>query len=523
MDEAVPSVLAVLSDGRGLAWGAVLRVDQDSSGALKRLNRTSVAVAEDRVYASWMDQRNGAATQDEVYVAVYDGTGFLPEQRIDLSALWPAADVREYRMAVDPGTAGDPSDDRIHLLMRIDPGLGIDELWMVSSLDGGATFGPLVPVTAVNGAADVDDIALAAEEGVLHVVWRDNRGNLADDDVWYQRSFDGGQSWAAVDTPLNVPGVDADDTLEVAAEGSLVAAVWQQDLPSGGPEELHANVSADGGTTWGGDTLLGLYTPGLHDVDVPNLAILGGRILVTWYDNRSGIDLNYLTSSTDAGLSWEPDLLLTTDTAGRVRIAGGGDSISLSWNHLPSLQVRGCSSRDGGATWSPSFEISTTSGDADDGEAAFNALYGNFIHVWVSDDTTVDHLYAGGFRPQTLAPAGPFSAGGSGAFQVSHWPAADSGASFGVLVSGGPGSLLLPFGDGRQTGLRNDAILTLALNNIPGLLSGVLDGLGEGSTPSFPIPGSAAGQDLHCVAVAFRTSGGVSLGAITDVVVVPVQ
>ena len=88
------------------------------------------------------------------------------------------------------------------------------------------------------------------------------------------------------------------------------------------------------------------------------------------------------------------------------------------------------------------------------------------------------------------------------------------------------GSFVLPYGDGRETGLHNGPILGASLKFIPGFLSGAVRPDGTGSTPVIPFPNSPLlppGTTLHCVAVGFDPYSGIDLGAITDSVEAKVQ
>ena len=174
----------------------------------------------------------------------------------------------------------------------------------------------------------------------------------------------------------------------------------------------------------------------------------------------------------------------------------------------------------------PPFRVSPGDGrDIDEFTMAFNGPYHNFLVPWLAGDYPINHVYAGGFRPQTLTPAGTFKAGKSVHFEVSHWPFEDP--SFGVLISDAKGSFRLPYGDLRETGLAPGPVLFGSIARIPGILSGTILWDRTGTTPQFTFPYSPLfppGTILYCEAVGFDSGvAPPALGAVTDIVPVTVE
>ena len=202
------------------------------------------------------------------------------------------------------------------------------------------------------------------------------------------------------------------------------------------------------------------------------------------------------------------------------------------WNNgsYPSTVESACSI-DAGQTWESSVTVSDNAGsDAHSPTVAYDAVYNNFITAWLSDDLGGDNLYVGGYRPQTLAAVGDFTAGGIVRFEAHIWPGRTAltggNSTFSVLISGGRGDFLLPLDDGRNTGLKLDAILNRSLAGAQGLLSGLMTGDG-GMTQSFTFPSAGLippGTVLHCVAVEVNSSGSqIEFDKVTDVIEVLVH
>jgi hypothetical protein len=70
------------------------------------------------------------------------------------------------------------------------------DIYFARSVDGGSTWGASVRVNhdAAGYWQFEPDIAIDAA-GIVHVVWSDSRAG--DDDIYYARSADGGQTWSA--------------------------------------------------------------------------------------------------------------------------------------------------------------------------------------------------------------------------------------------------------------------------------------------------------------------------------------
>jgi hypothetical protein len=88
-----------------------------------------------------------------------------------------------------------------------------------------------------------------------------------------------------------------------------------------------------------------------------------------------------------------------------------------------------------------------------------------------------------------------------------------------VVLSGSTGSLPVGFGDPRDLGLAVDAWLISSLHHAFGVLGASLTG-GAGATPA--IPGTLPrGLGIHAAAISFDLAGGVTIGEITDVHILP--
>lgn len=530
-DVGTNHVYAVRSDGRGAAWSAPVQIDTDTTGALKTTGfhdgSHSVHVVGDNVYTIWVDERNGAGFESDVFFSrsLDGGQTWQPEVRLDDGfTIGFGNPIADYAMDVSPDIAG----DHIYVFMAV-TNIAPEELYLVASHDSGATFGPAVPVSTGNGATDHDEIHMCADGLNVHCVWSDARaGDINADDLFYRRSIDGGATFQP-ELQLDSSGAFNGDVAlapNVDCSGSLVAVIWQEELTSPSNEEVRVAVSTNGGASFAADMLVGNYTAGTNDVDATAIRICGGNIIAAWDDDRLGGDAVFASVSTDAGATWNPDVQINgpggTGFPRFTRAAGTVVGLSMEGTTSPH-EVEASFSRDCGQTWSSSFVASKTTGDADDQRVEYNALYNNFIHVWSADDLGENHVYAGGYRPQTLGPTPePVAAFSSFNFNLSGFEPGFANRFFFVLLSSGPGSLPLAPIDPRDVGLTFGPYLLTSLQ-VPALFFGPLDALGQGSSPSFPMP-LPPNSTLVAAAVSFSAAAGVTtVHEITDVESISVQ
>ncbi|TAH39677.1 MAG: exo-alpha-sialidase [Planctomycetota bacterium] len=547
------NVYVITADGRAMTFGAPAPVDNDPGTAAKFTQFDSCWVYGNSIYVVWRDNRNDDAgttsiTENDLFAnASHDGGAtWMGEVLLDKG--YPAGatsrTVRDFAVHVNDNGTGSGGDDHVYVLTSTEgpTGSGNEELYLVSSHDGGATFSAAVPVSALGiGVADVDFIALGSDGMTVHAAWQDNRfGATTFDDIWYQRSTDGGATWQVADVQLNdISGGQGDGEFEMSLAvdpvTGAVAVAWQEERASATNEELQFTISLDSGITWASDVQIGTYGSSV-DVDfTPGaMEIVNGEIGVIWNDHRngptSGDDDVFISTSSDNGATWSADVELSVNgggfaTFGRPR--AGQDCVVATWTSdvFPNT-AESAFSRDGGATWNAmsAVNVSANTGDVDFAEIAFNRTYNNAIAVYLSDDSGNNRLFAGGYRPQTLTVPATVTAGQVVSFSVSNWPSVEAGDFFAVLASGGTGSFALP--DGRNSGLLSDAILsqTIAMNQsavmsgpIPGPLTGIISGAGTGSGVNFMFPNTVPpSTTLRMIAVGFDVPP-LTLGSITDI------
>ena len=504
-------VWTAVSDGRGENWSAPIRLDSDVTSEAKITQIDSVAISGQNIYVYWRDDRV-TGTDDDIFFTYSPngGLSWAVDTRIDDGYAAGTQAVRNAAMAAD--------SPYVYIAMRVDGPSGNDEIWISTSQDDGVSFAPAVYISSLAaGTADAINVAVDAQGAICHVAWADDRQGVGEE-VWYQRSDDGGATWLAADIQLDSSPSGAGDaqssTMAIAADGSNVAVSWQEERTSASNEELYFNVSQDGGNTWlANDVVVGNYDPLTDDVDFNSMALKGDTILFAWRDNRTLLDQVYAATTSDFG---------TTMTEVVINLEDDNTSpLAYAWDELLAISYAGGStpqdhrvviSRDGGATFSGEYSLSKgLIGDTDETALAFNEFYRNIIGVWQQDDPGTNHIYVGGFRPQFLDPI-TLTAGVPLNWTGGGYPASSVGQPMIVVISDATGSLMTP--DGRDTGLTNGPFFEFTTKP-SNFIQGTILTDGSATTASVTLPVSLIGFTLHMIGVNYEP--GVGPGPITTV------
>ncbi|MEI6576296.1 MAG: T9SS type A sorting domain-containing protein [Bacteroidota bacterium] len=232
---------------------------------------------------------------------------------------------------------------------------GNTEIYYKRSTDAGVNWGTDTRLT--NNVDESLDPCIALSGSDVHIVWQNAaNGHYA---IYYKRSTNGGVSWLADTSLTNVP-FDLWNP-SIAVNGSGLHVVWEDERQ--GNSEIYYKGSTDGGAHWGTDIRL---TNNGSDSWNPAVSVSGSDVHVVWYDNRDGNWEIYYKHSSDAGVSWGPEVRLTNN-AGVSRypcIAVSGSVVHVVWHddRGGNLQPYYKRSADGGVNWGPDTPLSTNLG-----------------------------------------------------------------------------------------------------------------------------------------------------------------
>jgi hypothetical protein len=251
-----------------------VRVNTDPP-AVNEHRAPQVAASGSSVYVTWLDSRSGNATYFNR--SLDGGTSWLPaDLRLDRGAPMGYASLQQIAAA----------DSSVHVVWQ-DRRNGRDDTYCNCSLDGGATW--LANDVRVNRdppAVNEHRVPqVAAAESMVHVAWLDSRSGAA---IYFNRSTDGGITWLNDDvridrgSPIGVASLQ-----QVAASGSLVSVTWQD--RRNGRDDVYFNRSRDGGATWlADDVRLNTDPLAVNEHRAPQIAVSESSVYATWQDSRSG-------------------------------------------------------------------------------------------------------------------------------------------------------------------------------------------------------------------------------------------
>src|SRR5262245_3396981 len=168
-----------------------------------------------------------------------------------------------------------------------------------------------------NAMVGVMSLDVYADAGDLHLLLG-RRAEGGERSLWYQRSHDGGASWAR---PVRVDGEAPSpqtfrrgNDAQIASSGGVLLAVWTgQGTGWGGTGRLVTAISRDGGTTWRrGPAPADDSSTGTHSFI--ELSAAGAGFRLAWIDSRSGEPGLRYAQSADAGASWSANATVDAQT-----------------------------------------------------------------------------------------------------------------------------------------------------------------------------------------------------------------
>ena len=256
------------------------------------------------------------------------------------------------------------------------------------SIDGGATFDPMVTLTT-NGL--FPQIAAAGDR--VYVVWQTSLPTSAPYpptfqqlDVMYSASMDRGATFGPA-MNLSDTGTRDSKRPQVVAAGGNVYVAWHEgnlgDNTALGNVEILVRRSIDGGVTFdpavnlGGNALVATYGPGTtayEIVDAVRLAAVGNELYVAWRDYTNFKASIAFTHSVDAGATFAPVVPLSSSSRSPwfTQLAVSAGQVYVAWSEGQDINDGGTgvmdvlfrASANGGASFSPEVVLSTSQGRA---------------------------------------------------------------------------------------------------------------------------------------------------------------
>ncbi len=256
--------------------------------------------------------------------------------------------------------------------LGVGPGIGpIPPAAPTWHADQRLTFNPALSRTSYNFARSI----ATDGSGNVIVAWYDTRDGTSQ--VYIKRSNDGGVTWGP-DTRLS-QGAAGSEHPAIAMSAPHVYVAWH-DFRNGKPD-IYLRHSADGGTTWGAETLL---TASVGDGAHPSVAASGARARVVFGSLRDGQAEVYTRGSDDYGATWSTETRVSDvpydSWVSTVELSGA--NVYVGWVDYRDANEEEYMRRstDGGATWGP---VTRLTNNAADSWAPSLALSGSDVHlVW---------------------------------------------------------------------------------------------------------------------------------------------
>lgn len=247
------------------AWGADQRLTHDGGRSFTTFNfaRDVAADAQGRVHAVWYDDRGGSF---QVFA----------KRSLDRGATWSADLLLSagFVEAEHPAVAASGSTVLV-VWHGQRAGVAGSDVYLRRSTDGGRSWGAVQPLTESHAAAHA---AIALSGRSAQVVWGENGSGTTE--IATRHSRDGGKTWTEAQAVSAGDG-EASWVSTVALEGDEVHVAWV-DTRDGNEEEYYRR-SADGGESW--EPVLRL-TRNPANSWAPSLAVAGGRVHFVWFDQK---------------------------------------------------------------------------------------------------------------------------------------------------------------------------------------------------------------------------------------------
>ncbi len=301
-----PEIYYKRSTNKGTSWETDVRI----TNALEYSGSPCVGAYSNFVHIFWTDQRTGGGN---IYYlrSTNNGTTWENEVLIESNAnssFYPSAYVSGSSIVV---TWEDNRD-------------GNWEIYSKRSVNSGANWFTEFRLTNDTGSQTESSVSISGSN--IHCVWKDNRHG--EDEIYYRNSSNFGVSWQP-EVRLT-DNVYASATPCVETTGSTVCVFWRYN--GNGNSEIYFKKSNDNGNTFGTETRL---TNAPNNSILPSASIIGQFYAVVWVDLRTNFYKNYYKFSTDGGLSWSNDQLISpvsnTGTTGSPSIIYSDTALHVCW------------------------------------------------------------------------------------------------------------------------------------------------------------------------------------------------
>lgn len=275
-------IYVAASTDYGATFSNPVRVNDSPAGTVD-CDEPELDTVNGTAYLVWIDKRSG---NDRVYFSrtTDGGVTWSTDKRLD----------RSGTLANTGAPSMDAEGSNVHIAWIDDRNnLGVaDEVFYVSSADGGVTFTLDRKIGSAGAGVDADEprVAVTGVTGALvYVAWPDNRNGVSND-VFFASSTDGGATFAAEFALDPDGGAIHDLGVRMHTDGDTVAVTYREETFAPPLHQLWLGISHDRGSAGSFERMqlsTGLGAAG--DVDDDDLTVTEARdVLAAWGDDRAG-------------------------------------------------------------------------------------------------------------------------------------------------------------------------------------------------------------------------------------------
>ncbi|MCK4445009.1 MAG: exo-alpha-sialidase, partial [Thermoplasmata archaeon] len=307
-------IYATTSLDAGKSFLGNVKINDDTSPAKQGHMDVTTDSAGD-VHAVWMDWRNdadgasvpGGGVDGMDNVTVYysnsmdDGRSWSPNLMLSNNSTGYYDWIPHIAVDVN---------DSIHVVWESSRGLvGTRYILYSRSEDCGNSFSNPRRIDKSTGSSQNPSIAID-ENGVLYVVWEDNRNATTGKDVWFAQSTDGGSTFEGHKRVNNDQSPVPQGWPRISAQNGIIGVVWYDEFTL---RNISFSASFDEGDSFTNATTVNDDTSPMPR-DCPSLWINeSGYISVAWMTKRNGNEDIYFASSTDGGQSFSTNQRVNDD------------------------------------------------------------------------------------------------------------------------------------------------------------------------------------------------------------------
>ncbi len=359
-------ILFKRSTDSGATWKATINLSNNAGRSVV----PEITVSGSNVYVVWQDHTPG-------------NIDIFLRRSTDNGATWKAIVNLSNNAGVSRIPQVTASGSNVYVVWE-DQTPDNADVFMRRSTDNGATWKAAVNLS--NNAGSSFDSQIAVSGSKVYVTWQDNTPGTFKDDIMFRRSTDNGATWKAVVNLSNNAGSSLDP--QIAVSGSNVYVVWGDNTCPPPPFKCNLRYdirfirSTDNGATWKAVVNIS-KNPG--DSAIPQIAVSGSNVYITWSDNTPGNYEVLFRRSTDNGATWKAAAMNLSNNASESspsQIAVSGSNVYVVWyDSTPgNADIFMTRSTDNGATMQPLVQISSNAGGSV--EPQVTAVGSNVYVVW---------------------------------------------------------------------------------------------------------------------------------------------